>query len=109
MICYRKSHVTWSLLHPPVVDESLGIVPAKALMSYFAEQIPSVATVVAKEVCEFALAKIHGRIVSFEEQVSSSSDNLILPQPSPSLPPGNPDSTGPVQTSRGGAELETEC
>ena len=42
---------------------------AKAVMSYFAEKIPVIEKSVAKSVCDFALGRIQGRIVSFEEQV----------------------------------------
>lgn len=55
-----------------VLDESLGIgiVSAKTLLSCFAERISNIREEVAKEVCQFALAKIQGRIVSFEEQAT---------------------------------------
>ena len=54
-----------------VLDESLGIVSAKALLSSFAERISEIRDEdVAKAVCQFALAKIQGRIVSFEEQAT---------------------------------------
>ena len=53
-----------------VLDESLGIVSAKSLLSSFADSIPQIKEGVAKSVCQFALAKIQGRIVSFEEQAT---------------------------------------
>ena len=42
---------------------------AKPVLSYFAEKIPAIPETAAKSVCEFALLRIQGRIVSFEEQV----------------------------------------
>ena len=53
-----------------VLDESLGIVSAKALLSNFAERIPEIKESIAKMVCQFAITKIQGRIVSFEEQAT---------------------------------------
>ena len=54
-----------------VLDENLGIVAAKTLLSSFAEYISEITEVeVAKAVSQFALAKIQGRIVSFEEQAT---------------------------------------
>ena len=53
-----------------VMDESLGIVSAKALLSNFTERISEIKEGVAKGVCQFALVKIQGRIVSFEEQAT---------------------------------------
>ena len=51
------------------MDENLGIVAAKAVLTCFTEALASVEAGVAKHMCEFALAKIQTRIVSFEEQV----------------------------------------
>ena len=51
------------------VDESLGIVDSKAVLNYFAEQIPKLDRAVVKEICSIALSRIQNRIVSFEEQV----------------------------------------
>ena len=51
------------------MDETLGIVAAKSVMTYFADKIPAMEKTVAREVCNFALGRIQGRIVSFEEQV----------------------------------------
>jgi COP9 signalosome complex subunit 4 len=54
-----------------VLDENLGIVTAKTLLSSFAERISEITEEgVAKTVSQFALAKIQGRIVSFEEQAT---------------------------------------
>ena len=53
-----------------LLDENLGIVSAKSLLSSFAERITEIRESVAKTVCQFALAKIQGRIVSFEEQAT---------------------------------------
>lgn len=53
-----------------LLDENLGIVSAKSLLSSFAERITEISESVAKTVCQFALAKIQGRIVSFEEQAT---------------------------------------
>ena len=52
-----------------VLDESLGIVSAKAVMTYFCEKIPELENSVAKPVCLFSLAKMQSRSVSFEDQV----------------------------------------
>lgn len=54
-----------------VVDENLSVMSAKPVLSYFAEKIPSIPETASKSVCEFALLRIQGRIVSFEEQVCS--------------------------------------
>ena len=54
-----------------VSDEALGIVNSKSLLSAFAESIPGIRDDgVARSVSEFALARIQGRIVSFEEQAT---------------------------------------
>lgn len=53
-----------------LLDENLGIVSAKSLLTSFAERISEIKEDVAKGVCQFALAKIQGRIVSFEEQAT---------------------------------------
>jgi COP9 signalosome complex subunit 4 len=54
-----------------ISDESLGIVNAKALLGSFAERIGEIREEeVARAVCEFALGRIQGRIVSFEEQAT---------------------------------------
>ena len=50
--------------------ESLSIVESKAVLSYFADQIPTIDRSVVKDVCGLALVKLQGRIVSFEDQVS---------------------------------------
>ena len=41
-----------------------------AVLSYFADQIPTIDRSVVKDVCGLALVKLQGRIVSFEDQVS---------------------------------------
>ncbi len=51
------------------LDESLGIVDAKAILSHFAEKVPRLERGVAKDVASFALSKMQTRVVSFEEQV----------------------------------------
>ena len=52
------------------LDEALGIVDAKAILSRFAEKIPHLKpTAVAKELAIFTLTKMQPRLVSFEEQV----------------------------------------
>ena len=53
-----------------VLDEHLGIVPAKSLMTFYAEKVSSLEKGVAKVVCEHTLTRLQSRIVSFEEQVS---------------------------------------
>ena len=55
---------------PSVLDEHLGIVPAKSLMTFYAEKMSSFEKGVAKAVCEHTLSRLQSRIVSFEEQVS---------------------------------------
>ena len=55
---------------PSVLDEKLGIVPAKSLMTFYAEKMSSLKKGVAKAVCEHTLSRLQSRIVSFEEQVS---------------------------------------
>ena len=52
-----------------VVDEGLGVVAAKSLLSNFAEKVSLLDKTVAKNVCEFALSRLLNRTVSFEEQV----------------------------------------
>ena len=68
LFSYFLSHSHTSIIIA-VVDETLSVVSAKPVLSYFAERIPTIPSVAAKSVCEFALARIQGRIVSFEEQV----------------------------------------
>ena len=51
------------------LDEGLGIVDAKAILSVFAEKIPTFDRSVAKDVAKVALTRMQTRIVSFEEQV----------------------------------------
>ena len=51
------------------LDESLGIVEVKSILSHFAEKIPEIDRSVLKYVCSYALGRIQSRIVSFEEQV----------------------------------------
>ena len=51
------------------LDEGLGIVDAKAILSVFAEKIPTFDRNVAKDVAKIALTRMQTRIVSFEEQV----------------------------------------
>ena len=59
------------LVFPPsVLNEQLGIVPAKSLMTFYAEKISGLEKDVAKVVCEHTLSRLQSRIVSFEEQVS---------------------------------------
>lgn len=53
------------------LDEGLGIVDAKAILSVFAEKIPTFDRSVAKDVAKIALTRMQTRIVSFEEQVTS--------------------------------------
>ena len=53
-----------------VVDEGLGVVVAKALLSHFAEKVSQLDKAITKGVCEFALCRLLSRTVSFEEQVS---------------------------------------
>ena len=54
-----------------VLDESLSIVSAKSLLNSFAERISEIREQsTAKAVCQFALEKLQGRIVSFEEQAT---------------------------------------
>jgi COP9 signalosome complex subunit 4 len=54
-----------------VSEEALGIVNSKSLLSAFAESIPGIRDDgVARSVSEFALVRIQGRIVSFEEQAT---------------------------------------
>lgn len=54
-----------------ISDESLGIVSAKSLLTSFTERIPEIKDKeVARAVCHFALTRIQGRIVSFEEQAT---------------------------------------
>ena len=52
-------------------EEVLGIVISKSLLSVFAERIPEIGDdEVARSVSQFALGRIQGRIVSFEEQAT---------------------------------------
>lgn len=51
------------------LDESLGIVEVKAILSHFSDNIPEIDRSVLKYVCSYALGRIQSRIVSFEEQV----------------------------------------
>ena len=60
------------------LDETLGIVDAKMIMSNFAEKIPSLERGVAKVVSIFTLDRMQSRVVSFEEQVTSSFFNKYL-------------------------------
>lgn len=54
-----------------VLDDSLGIVSAKTLLTSFAERISEIEDQsTAKAVCQYALEKLQGRIVSFEEQAT---------------------------------------
>lgn len=55
-----------------VVDEGLGVVVAKSLLSHFADRICTLDKSVTKNVCEFALGRLLSRTVSFEEQVSTT-------------------------------------
>ncbi len=52
------------------LDESLGIVSSKAVMTFFCEKIPELEKSVAKPMCLFTLSKMQSRSVSFEEQVT---------------------------------------
>lgn len=52
------------------MDEGLGVVVAKGLLSHFAEKVSTLDKSVTKNVCEFALSRLLSRTVSFEEQVS---------------------------------------
>ena len=52
-----------------MVDERLGVVAAKALLSNFAEKVATLDKSVMKGVCDFALSRLLNRTVSFEEQV----------------------------------------
>lgn len=58
-----------SVLSPSVLDEKLGIVPAKSLMTFYADKMSGLEKGVAKIVCEHTLSRLQSRIVSFEEQV----------------------------------------
>ena len=58
-----------SFLPQSVLDEKLGIVPAKSLMTFYAEKMSSLEKGMAKAVCEHTLSRLQSRIVSFEEQV----------------------------------------
>ena len=56
-----------------ISDEGLGIISSKSLLSSFTERIPEISDKpVARAVCEFALTRIQGRIVSFEEQATQT-------------------------------------
>lgn len=57
-----------------VVDEGLGVVAAKSLLSTFAERVSMLDKAVTKNVCVFALSRLLNRTVSFEDQVRSSED-----------------------------------
>ena len=63
-----RAHLV-SLPFCPVVDEGLGVVVAKGLLSNFAEKVSALDRSVTKNVCEFALSRLLSRTVSFEEQV----------------------------------------
>ncbi len=52
-----------------MVDEGLGVVAAKSLLSSFAEKVSLLDKSVTKNVCEFALLHLLNRTVSFEDQV----------------------------------------
>ena len=62
-----------SFLPQSVLDEKLGIVPAKSLMTFYAEKMSTLEKGVAKAVCEHTLSRLQSRIVSFEEQVNPAS------------------------------------
>ena len=62
-----------SFLPQSVLDEKIGIVPAKSLMTFYAEKISTLEKGVAKAVCEHTLSRLQSRIVSFEEQVNPAS------------------------------------
>ena len=66
---------------PSVLDEKLGIVPAKSLMTFYAEKMSSLEKGVAKAVCEHTLSRLQSRIVSFEEQVSLALYTLYTHKP----------------------------
>ena len=68
--------MTRDSLLPLVVDEGLGVVVAKALLSHFAEKVSALDKSVTKNVCEFALSRLLNRTVSFEEQVRAKGCGL---------------------------------
>ena len=67
----REQQEGLQLFITAISEEALGIVNAKTLLSAFAERIPDIGNdAVARAVSEFALGRIQGRIVSFEEQAT---------------------------------------
>ena len=67
----REQQEGLQLFLTAISDEALGIVASKSLLSSFAELIPEIQDgAVARAVSEFALSRIQGRIVSFEEQAT---------------------------------------
>ena len=84
---YTQAFHSFNFFCPAVLDEHLGIVPAKSLMTFYAEKVSTLEKGVAKIVCEHALSRLQSRIVSFEEQVSLDLCMFLFGITSPPPPP----------------------